>query len=315
VNFRDRRPHDLVIGVDVGGTKTTAWVGETDSGPGDSPVAAGHAGPGNPRDVGFESSFREISAAIERALSEAGSTAPPIVLCMSVAGAGRPVEQEHLRQWALSRRIARRVIVTGDAEPILAAASPNNVGLVLISGTGSLAWGRAADGRVKRVGGWGYLFGDGGSGYAIAAAGLHAAAHAADGRGEQTLLLEAMMDQFDATAPDELIERVYGSAATRKRIARSAQVVFEIATCNDCVARRILEQASAELAGMVTTLSQKLGFRTTTAVLALAGGILMNQAEFRLSVVSQIGMDPNLTFDVPCPAAGALVIARNAAIQ
>ncbi len=306
---------DLVIGVDAGGTKTTAWIGEAGGGSTGPPVGMGHAGAANPGDVGFEGSFREISAAIREALVDAGVAILPVdVLCLCVAGAGRPNDQQRLRQWALSHRIARTVTVTGDAEPILAAASPDNVGIVLISGTGSLAWARTPDGRAGRVGGWGRVFGDDGSGYSIATAGLRAAARAADGRGEQTQLLNAMMEQLGASTPFELIEWTYTAAGSPERIAACAKVVFETAQ-NDLVAQMILDQASTDLAEMVTILSQKLNLQLTASVLALAGGTLMNQAGFRSDVISRIGVSPDCTVEVPCPAAGALLLARQVANQ
>ena len=300
----------LAIGVDAGGTKTTAWLGAADGDFGAPPLGTGQAGPGNPRAAGFERATREIAAAIQAAWNDADLVVAPVEgLCLCVAGAGRPQEQNQLRLWAHSRGIANTVIVTGDAEPILAAATPDSVGIALISGTGSLAWGRTSDGRVERVGGWGYLFADEGSGYAIATAALRAAARMADGRGEQTQLLSTIMEWLGASSPFELIEWAYGSGMSRRQIAACAEVVFAAAP-NDVIARRILDEASAELAEMVTTLSQKSGFQTTEFRLGLAGGILMNQPEFLSDVINRIGIRREHTVAVPCPASGALAIAR-----
>ena len=92
--------------------------------------------------------------------------------------------------------MARSVRIVHDAVPILAAGSPEGWGVALISGTGSLAFGRDRQGRSCRAGGWGFLFGDEGSGYAIALAGLRAAAQAADGRAPATRLLEGFLERF-----------------------------------------------------------------------------------------------------------------------
>ena len=85
-------------------------------------------------------------------------------------------------------RLARHVEVTNDAAILLAAGTPDGWGVALVSGTGSIAFGRAPDGRTARGGGWGYLLGDEGSAYALVLAGLQAVARAADGRGEPTCL-------------------------------------------------------------------------------------------------------------------------------
>ena len=150
----------LVIGVDAGGTKTTAWLGEIDRGSRNHPLGQGHAGPGNPRAVGFDTVTRELAAAVERAFADAELPVGQVAaLCLCVAGAGRPEEQQQLKAWSVSQNVADRVTVTNDAEPILAAASPDNAGIALISGTGSLAWGRTASGQIARVGGWGVSVG------------------------------------------------------------------------------------------------------------------------------------------------------------
>jgi N-acetylglucosamine kinase-like BadF-type ATPase len=306
---------DLVIGVDAGGTKTTAWLGDVDHGSQNQPLGQGHAGPGNPRAVGFDTATQQIAAAIDMARKDAQVPVVPVVsLCLCVAGAGRLQEQERLRAWAGSQQFAEQVTVTNDAEPILAAASPDNIGIALISGTGSLAWGRNADGCVERVGGWGYLFGDEGSGYAIAIAGLRAAVRAADGRGEKTQLLNTFMDRLGVTTPAGFIEGVYGAALSRKQIAACADVVFETAL-NDDVAQSILNHASLELAETVTTLSQKLGFASTDFVLGLTGGILMHQPGFRSDVIAKVGIRPDHAVNVACPVAGALILAGRRASQ
>lgn len=304
-------PHDsLVIGVDVGGTTTVAWIGEFGGQTSDAPLGSGQAGPGNPRGGGFAAATQAIAAAIGCAFEDADLTAGPVAsLCLCVAGAGRPEEQEQLKGWAVSQGLSGSVTVTDDAQPILAAAAPDCVGIALISGTGSLALGRSVDGRIDRVGGWGHLFGDEGSGYSIALAGLRAAVRAADGRADRTLLLSGFMDCLRISTPADFIESVYGAALSREQLAAFSDVVFDAAP-NDDVAEEILDAASAELAEMVTTLARKLGLDAHTYRLGVAGGVLMNHSDFRADVIGRIDVLPERVVAVPCPVAGALVIAR-----
>ncbi|MEO2026103.1 MAG: BadF/BadG/BcrA/BcrD ATPase family protein [Fuerstiella sp.] len=307
-------PHDrLVIGVDAGGTSTVAWIGEVSDATSERPLGRGQAGPGNPRSVGFDHATQAITAAITAAFEQANLTAARVAsVCLCVAGAGRAAEQEQLKSWAKSQGFADRVTVMDDAEPILAAASRDSIGIALISGTGSLALGRNGDGQVDRVGGWGYLFGDEGSGYSIAMAGLQAAAQAADGRGEKTLLLNGFMERFGVRTPAGLIESVYGAALSRQQLAACCTVVFEAAP-NDDVAQEVLDTAGTELSEMVTTLAQKLGFESSSFPLGLAGGVLLNQPTFRSDVIGRIGISSDRVVDVPCPVAGALMIASRLA--
>lgn len=309
---------EFVIGVDAGGTKTTAWIASADGAASDGPLGAGQGGPGNPRAVGFEKATREIAAAIQAAWNDAlnrnvvRTTAD--VLCLSAAGAGRSQEQDELRRWAMSQQLAGTVVITGDAQPILAAAAPDNVGIALISGTGSFAWARTAKGKHHRAGGWGYLLGDDGSGYAIAIAGLRAAVRAADGRAEPTSLLDALMHHLRVAKPSELIEAIYGTDRIRAQIADCADVVFATAP-NDPVARCILEQAADDLGSLVTVVARRAEFSPGEFTLALAGGVLTHQPEFRANVVTRTDVDPGRAVVVPQPVAGTIAIARRATMH
>ena len=307
---------DLVIGVDGGGTKTVAWLAPlSDDGTGQV-LGRGRAGSGNPRAAGFEVAQASIDAAIEAAFADANVPRGPVAaasLCLS--GAGRPAEQSRLTQWADARGLAQITRVTGDAEPILAAASSENWGIALIAGTGSLAWGRNRAGDVERSGGWGYLIGDEGSAYAIALAGLRAATQAADGRGPATELLSRFQQRLDAASPQHLIERVYGPDMTRERLAALAIVVFD-AAANDSIAQQIVDTAATELADMAAALVEPLSLPVGEYPLALAGSVLSQQTSLRQRVLDrlhQTAAAPGPVSIVTEPVRGAVTLARIAA--
>ncbi len=305
--------HDLVIGVDAGGTKTTAWVAGLSSECSSQPLGKGNAGTGNPRSVGFESASHQIETAITAAFTDA-QLAPGKVaaICLGVAGAGRSAEQQQLHTWAEKNSLAEKIIVTHDAEPILAAAAPSCVGIALISGTGSFAWGRNEQGKTARVGGWGYLFGDEGSGYAIALAGLRAAAKSVDGRGQSTQLLDAFMDRLQASESSQLIEKVYAGPLSRDEIARMAEVVFTVAAEGDAVANRLLDEAVQELKAIVTALAGKLCLTTDEWTLALTGGVLVRQPQFTQKLTASLCIISNQVSFVTEPVAGAVALAQAA---
>jgi N-acetylglucosamine kinase-like BadF-type ATPase len=141
-----------------------------------------------------------------------------------------------------------------------------------------LCLGRNEAGETARSGGWGYLLGDEGSGYWIALAGLQAAVRSADGRGQETRLLPALMQRVAVGTPQELIGKVYAPEMTRQRLAELASVVFEqVATDN--VARNIIASSAAHLAEMVKVVAEQLRFVRRDYTLALAGGLLLNQRE------------------------------------
>ncbi|MBW8885449.1 MAG: N-acetylglucosamine kinase, partial [Planctomycetia bacterium] len=308
---------DLVIGVDGGGTKTLAFIAPLDDDSNTVVLGRGGAGPGNPRAVGFDAAQANIALAIETAFGDARlPRSSAAAACFCLAGAGREVEQQQIAAWAKEQQMARLVRVSGDAEPILAAASPNNEGIALICGTGSLAWGRNREGQTARSGGWGYLLGDEGSGYAIALAGLRAAVQAADKRAEPTDLLPAFMGKLGANSPQELVAKVYGPEMNRERLAELASVVFDLRT-TDAVAQRIIQSAANELAEMVTAVAAELRLPPQRYTLAMAGGVLLYQLNYIDEVVSQLNhsskASPEKWTLVHLPVAGAVALARSRA--
>lgn len=303
---------DCVLGIDGGGTKTVAWLCPMDASDGDKTLGVGQAGPGNPRGVGFETALANVEYAIAQAFAAAGiepGAAAAAGVCL--AGAGRPVEQEQVRAWVKRTQTASCAHVGGDAEPILAAGSPDFTGIALISGTGSLAWGRNEAGTEARAGGWGYLFGDEGGAYAIAVTALRAAACAADGRGPTTDLLQRLQEAIGAKAPSELIEQIYTPNLGREQVAALAVHVFDLAS-TDVVASQLLDTATDDLAMMVDVLVRKLSL-TAGYTLAAAGSVLLNQPAFVQRIdarLRQRGATPVEWRMVPQPVAGAVALAR-----
>jgi N-acetylglucosamine kinase-like BadF-type ATPase len=303
---------DLVLGIDGGGTKTACRLAPLDDGSG-MVLGRGTAGPGNPRAAGFETAQANIDAAVAAAFADAKlPRATVAAACLSLAGAGRASEQDQMAKWAESRSLATKIVVTDDCEPILAAAGEGLSKVALIAGTGSLCVGRTPDGRRARAGGWGYLLGDEGSGYAIGLAALRASVRAADGRGPATDILTALLQRLDATTPQQLVERVYAAAMTRERIATLADVPFDLAT-TDIVAGEIVERAASDLAEMVASVVQQLSLSANEFTFAQAGGALLHLPTYNERVNSAVlarGIQPSRWLVVSEPAAGAVAIAR-----
>ena len=307
---------DLILGVDAGGSKTVAWLATRDAVADAGVIGCGLAGPANPQAVGFDTALRNLDQSIARAFADAelgrGSVASA---CIGLAGAGRELDQQAVQQWAEDAGLAERVTVTHDAMLVLAAGTPDGRGVALISGTGSLAFGRNAAGETARCGGWGPLLGDEGSGYAIALAGLRAAAQAADGRGAATSMLDSFLKQLDLRDASELIPTIHAPHLTRSDIARLALVVFAASNQHDAPALGIVRAAAAHLAQMVATVASQLGFDQRPFPMALAGGVLLHQPPFRQQLCETLaaaGLDCDPTTTVADPVAGALALAGRA---
>jgi len=232
---------------------------------------------------------------------------------LGLAGSDRKENRDVLRRWADDRRLAHRFRVVTDALPVLVAGSPEGWGVALISGTGSFAFGQSPDGRSARAGGWGYLFGDEGSGYAIALAALRAVAMSADGRGPATQLVPALLKRLNLQEPRELVSAIYPMAAHRAAIAALADLVTQVADHGDPPAQQILDEAASELAAMVAAVARKLGFSGGTFPLALAGGVLRGAKSIRnglLGHLTSLDLRPDPVATVTDPVLGAVRLAQ-----
>ncbi|WP_376795251.1 BadF/BadG/BcrA/BcrD ATPase family protein [Thermogemmatispora sp.] len=271
---------DFYLGVDGGGSKTLAIVVDR----------YGHergralAGSANYASVGQEEAVRQVRLAAERALQAAGARSQPRAAWIGLAGLDRPAD--HAVLFPPLATLADQVYLTNDAELPLAALE-QAIGLVLIAGTGSIALGRDARGRLRRAGGWGYLLGDEGSGYDIGRQALQAATRAADGRGPHTSLLPRILAHWGLERPEDLIGLVYHGLETAA-IARLATCVFAAAREGDLVARRIVGHAATELALAALVVSDHLEFPENVLPVALAGSLLVREAPFRAQILRRL---------------------------
>ena len=249
-------------------------------------IGAGEAGPGNPHARGVQAAQNEILAAIQRACDDARVAKQDIAAaCLGIAGVARPDERAEWSAWA-REKIAPRIAICNDGEIVIAAGSPENWGVALIAGTGSSAWGKSREGTLARAGGWGYLIGDEGSGFDLARNALRAATQAADGRGEPTRLLGAILEFWNLREPMELIARVYRSGLKPGDMAQLAPLVLRLATEGDPIAQALVMNASESLAVAIGAVARVLKIENETIPLALTGGLLLEAETLRAQLLA-----------------------------
>ena len=296
----------VVLGVDGGGTKTLALASGVDG----RWQRRGVSGPSNPYAVGFESAC----VAIEAAISEALDGNEMVALCLGLSGAGRPEDIEQFTVWARAKFPGVALKVVNDAEILLAAGASAGPALALVCGTGSIVFGRAADGHLVRAGGWGYLFGDEGSGFAIGASALRVVMQAFDGRGASTLLTELILARRGVESPPGLVSSLYGAESPRTEIAGLAELVEQAAARGDALALSILNEAAFELAESVRAVYRSLG--NIPIPLMLSGGVILRGkvlAEAFRRACETLGLVFTEMIEVPEPVAGAVRLARELA--
>ncbi|MCA9185012.1 MAG: hypothetical protein KDA99_05310, partial [Planctomycetales bacterium] len=282
-------PRRTIIGVDAGGTKTIARIAAID---GDHCIAVlgeGRAGSGNPRSVGGGQALQNIERAIQLAWAQSQQQrciADCIVL--GIAGGGGDEFESRLANWLRRDAIARTIQSVADYRLIVPAAFGTEIGVGVVAGTGSVAFGNDGQGNSAVVGGWGYLFGDEGSAFAVGRAGLMAATRCADGRGPQTELVPELHRFWETREPAEWKQRVYESLSPREAIAGLAPVVIQTAGCGDRVSMGILDNAASDLCDMIMSVVGRLGFAGGGYSLAIAGGLLVGVERLRERVIDQL---------------------------
>jgi N-acetylmuramic acid 6-phosphate etherase len=197
-------------------------------------------------------------------------------LCCGLAGAGRQRERATVRAGLEAAQLAESVIIVTDADAALQDAFGARAGVLVIAGTGSIALARGEDGDAHRVGGWGHLLGDEGSGYAIGLAALRAVARAADGRDPPTALTPAVLAATACRAPDELI--AFAAGASKADIAAIAPAVLHCAPMDDAAAA-IRAEAVAALRELGVAAARHAG--SASPELAFTGGLLAPQQPLR----------------------------------
>lgn len=258
-----------MLGVDGGGSKTRAVVAD---GVGEV-LGEGLAGPSNPLRVGVAEAANAIRDAADRACAEAGVRRVEIVAAeVGLAGVKRADIRERMRAAVVELGIKTVEVVT-DADIALYGATEGKPGLVIIAGTGSVCCGVNARGRRACAGGWGPVVGDEGSGSWIARRALQAVAHATDGRGRKTALVEAACEYFNVAQAEDLSTAVYAPNVTNSRIAGYGSRVVDVAKKRDPVAREIVEAAGRELARAAAAVIRKLRMERERFQIAYVGGV------------------------------------------
>ena len=277
VTGRDIRMTDLVIGVDGGGSKTRVIVAD-----GTGAQLADVTGPGSAMAPGrADHSAGVIGELVRQALAQVRVEATkPRALVAGVAGVGRANENRALTVALEDLELADEISVEGDGEIALTDAFGFGPGIILISGTGSIAYGRGPSRVLARCGGWGPAFGDEGSGAWIGRKSLAIVASAADGREPATALTGAVLTAAQVNEPTELIP--WGIAASPKELAALAPVVFNAASAGDARANALVGLAVEELVLHIRALALKLFMDERAAVpVAFSGGLLQKGSLLR----------------------------------
>lgn len=235
----------ILLGVDAGGSHTAAAIARPDL------LILGRAeGRGAPMRAGDATTTAAVIAEVTTQAARAAAVTLPVDRAVvGAAGAGRALERRELRLALLPHGLARTMEVVADGDIALAAAFGTEPGVLINAGTGSIAYARDRQGRLRRSGGYGWQFGDEGSGYWIGRQALAAAAKARDGVGDGTPLLTRILAALGLREFDELVR--WTATATPALVAALAPPVLAAAAAGDPAAQRIIAGAATELVQLV----------------------------------------------------------------
>lgn len=291
---------DFLAGIDGGGTKTKVVCVTTQG----EVLDTRRFGPFNINSIGpeqFQALLEELGIylnslgnCVALAIGSAGISNQDMVGMVAAA-----MEKHGISNWQL----------VGDQEIALYGALDGQPGIALIAGTGSICFGRAADGSRARSGGWGHLIGDEGSGYALGRDALIAVAKAWDGYGTPTVLTQLLASQQKLTTQGEIVSYIYGG--DKSRVAALSRLVEQAAREGDAVAMDIIRENAKKLSQLVGAVADRLRLGKTQV--AMLGGMLENDTLLRRCFREEMAASrPKISCVAPLhdAAAGAVMLAR-----
>ena len=297
------------LAIDGGGTKTTCVVA-------DETVTLGSAttGGSNVTRHGDARAREALHAAVKAAC--AGAKVAPARIesaCVGLSGAGRPEVRDAVA--AMMREVLRgRILVVSDLETTLQAGFGDGPGVITISATGSIAYGRDARGQTARAGGWGLAISDEGSGQWVGRRAVSAVLGAKDA-GEDPPLLASILRLWKLNSLDELVRRA--NASPPPDFSSLFRPVIDAAGAGDLLARQLLEQAGSELAGLARNVIRRL-FADASVSVAMSGGVFRQSEVIRQVFYNKLAAEfpqARVNPTVVDAVRGALELARKALAQ
>jgi N-acetylglucosamine kinase-like BadF-type ATPase len=291
------------LGVDGGQSSTRALIGDEDG----RVLGLGHGGPSNHAGAaeGQAKFVNAIRESVGAACRQAGLGGWVRFFSSCLGFSGGPADKQLLLGQILR---SDRVLVTDDASIALSGALAGDPGIVVIAGTGSIAFGRNAQGRTARAGGWGYLFGDEGGGFWIVREALRAALGWEEGWGAPTSLRAILLEATGARNMNDLMHRCYTPEFPRPRLASLALLVNYAAEAGDPTARQVLRDAARELAKLARAVRNQLFGASEPVPCAYVGGVFHSRS-LRSGFREALERESGLVGTAPLhdPAVGALL--------
>ena len=292
------------IGMDGGGSNTIGIIGKADQ-----ILFETTAGPSNYHNIGKQGTQATIKELLFLLLDHIGVSLSEVdTICFGGAGVDTPADEAVIKSIFSEIGFKGGLIVVNDALVAMASETGHLTGGILISGTGSIAVGMDDEGEVHRVGGWGHLADDYGSGYRIGIRAIEAIFKAYDGRGNSTELFEVLKDQMAVSSVPDIIDFLYNRGNQKHQIAALAKTVTILAE-TDQVAKSIIEQTALDLVEMCFALQKKV--KQSPLEIVLSGSVVMNNDAIVNKMKALLPGDIHVKRLSERPVVGAYKLAKN----
>jgi glucosamine kinase len=297
----------IYLGIDGGGSKTSCLIGDETT-----VLGTGTAGGSNLIRAGEAQARESLASALRQACTVANLKPAQITrACVGLAGAARPEISELARQ-IVSELVPGEIQIVGDMVIALEAAFGSGPGVIVIAGTGSIAYGRNREGQIARAGGWGFAISDEGSGHWIGRAAAAAALRGWDeNNGETVPLLDSLIKSWRLETREQLV--LAANATPSLDFAALFPSVLALADSGDRVSCDVLTQAGGQLANLAGIVVRRLFTNSGPVPVAMSGGVFASSALVRQVFYNGLHSghpDVVLNPNVIEPVRGALELAR-----
>jgi glucosamine kinase len=297
----------IYLGIDGGGSKTSCLIGDETA-----LLGTGTAAGSNLIRAGEAQARESLASALRQACTVANLKPAQITrACVGLAGAARPEISELARQ-IVSELVPGEIQVVGDMVIALEAAFGSGPGVIVIAGTGSIAYGRNREGQIARAGGWGFAISDEGSGHWMGRAAAAAALRAWDeNNGETVPLLDSLIQSWRLKTREQLV--LAANATPAPDFAALFPTVLALADSGDRVSCDVLTQAGGQLANLAGIVVRRLFTNSGPVPVAMSGGVFGSSALVRQVFYNGLRSghpDVVLNPNVIEPVRGALELAR-----
>lgn len=296
------------VGIDGGGTKSRLMAVD-DAGVWYGPYVGGST---NINSNSTETVRSNIQDLVQEFLHKEGKAMDDMAgICIGSAGVDLPQNVHTLERIVVAAGIHCPIKVVNDVELVLESETQGDPGMIVVAGTGSIVYGKGVDQQVIRVGGWGHLVGDEGSGYWIGKEAVCRCLQSADGRRERTILTEMLMQVCQLTSIEEILDVVYDPMGDKTRIADLSKLVDQASQMEDPVANGIIDEAVQLLYDMVEAGRKRLDL-PEEFLIVLSGGTVLGSKKLQHGLTNKL---KNISSQVRTvsqePCMGAVYLAQS----